>query len=108
MVFICLAALYESWSIPLSVIRAVPVSIFGTVLTARLFGLDNDDYFKVAMLTTMGLAAKNAIGISVVGGMLAATVLGVFFVSLFFFVITKLSGARGAPGPGKPNRDAVV
>src|SRR5690606_8057197 len=60
-VFLCLAALYESWSVPFSVILAVPVGIFGTVLAAWLFAQHNDVYFKVAMLTTMGLAAKNAI-----------------------------------------------
>jgi multidrug efflux pump len=156
-VFLCLAALYESWSIPFSVILAVPVGIFGTVLAAWLFGLDNDVYFKVAMLTTMGLAAKNAIlivefakslheqgrslidaileaarlrlrpivmtslafslgvlplaistgagsgaqnaiGISVLGGMIAATILGVFFVPMFFFIITKTAGARTHSG----------
>lgn len=151
-VFLCLAALYESWSVPLAVILAVPAGIFGTVLAAWLFGLDNDVYFKVAMLTTMGLASKNAIlivefarslheqgrsavdailqavrlrlrpiimtslafslgvlplaissgagsgaqnaiGISVLGGMMAATMLGVFFVPIFFVLIARLSGA---------------
>ena len=162
-VFLCLAALYESWSVPLSVILAVPVGIFGTVLAAWLFGLDNDVYFKVAMLTTMGLAAKNAIlivefarslhergrtltdaileaarlrlrpiimtslafslgvlplaissgagsgaqnaiGISVLGGMIAATVLGVFFVPIFFYMVARLAGmkARPAPEPDQP------
>jgi multidrug efflux pump len=152
-VFLCLAALYESWSVPFSVILAVPVGIFGTVLAAWLFAQHNDVYFKVAMLTTMGLAAKNAIlivefakilheegkglldaileaarlrlrpiimtslafslgvlplaistgagagaqnaiGISVLGGMIAATVLGVFFVPLFFFIIMRMTGSR--------------
>lgn len=156
-VFLCLAALYESWSIPFSVILAVPVGIFGTVLASWLLGQDNDVYFKVGMLTTMGLAAKNAIlivefakalhergqglidsileasrlrlrpilmtslafslgvlplaiatgagsgaqnaiGISVLGGMIATTVLGVFFVPIFFFIIIRLSGIRSRPG----------
>lgn len=60
-VFLCLAALYESWSIPFAVILAVPVGILGAVLAANLRGMENDIYFKVGMLTTMGLAAKNAI-----------------------------------------------
>jgi multidrug efflux pump len=149
-VFLCLAALYESWSIPFSVILAIPVGIFGAVLAAWLFDQDNDVYFKVGMLTTMGLAAKNAIlivefakdlrgqgrsaveavveaarlrirpivmtslaftlgvlplaistgagsgaqnaiGISVLGGMIAATVLGIFFVPVFFVMVAKLA-----------------
>ncbi|TPW27533.1 efflux RND transporter permease subunit [Martelella alba] len=60
-VFLCLAALYESWSIPFAVILAVPVGIFGAVLGAHFTGQNNDIYFKVGLLTTMGLAAKNAI-----------------------------------------------
>jgi multidrug efflux pump len=60
-VFLALAALYESWSIPLSVMLAVPVGIFGALAAATLFGQANDVYFKVGLLTTIGLAAKNAI-----------------------------------------------
>ena len=60
-VFLALAALYESWSIPLSVMLAVPVGIFGALVAATLFGQANDVYFKVGLLTTIGLAAKNAI-----------------------------------------------
>ena len=60
-VFLCLAALYESWAIPFSVILAVPVGILGAVMGAHFLGMDNDIYFKVGLLTTMGLAAKNAI-----------------------------------------------
>jgi multidrug efflux pump len=149
-VFLCLAALYESWSIPFSVILAIPVGIFGAVLATWLFSQDNDVYFKVGMLTTMGLAAKNAIlivefakdlraqgksvieavreaarlrlrpiimtslaftlgvlplaistgtgsgaqnaiGISVLGGMIAATALGIFFVPFFFVMVAKLA-----------------
>jgi multidrug efflux pump len=149
-VFLCLAALYESWSIPFSVILAVPVGVLGALAAAMLTGLSNDVYFKVGLLTTIGLAAKNAIlivefakervehglslvdatleaaklrlrpiimtslafilgvvplaiasgagsaaqnaiGIGVLGGMLAATLLGIFFVPSFFVVIRKLS-----------------
>ncbi|WP_075289383.1 efflux RND transporter permease subunit [Pararhizobium arenae] len=60
-VFLCLAALYESWSIPFSVILAVPVGVLGSLLFATLFGQSNDVYFKVGLLTTIGLTAKNAI-----------------------------------------------
>lgn len=60
-VFLCLAALYESWSIPFSVLLAVPVGVFGALLFAWLFDQSNDVYFKVGILTTVGLAAKNAI-----------------------------------------------
>lgn len=60
-VFLCLAALYESWLIPFSVILAVPVGVAGALLAAFLFDQSNDVYFKVGLLTTMGLTAKNAI-----------------------------------------------
>jgi len=154
-VFLCLAALYESWSIPFSVILAVPVGVLGALVAAWLFGQSNDVYFKVGLLTTIGLTAKNAIlivefakdlrdqgksaveavleaarmrlrpivmtslafilgvlplafatgassaaqnaiGIGVMGGMIAATVLGVFFVPLLFVVI-----AGGLQAPAK-------
>lgn len=146
-VFLCLAALYESWTIPLSVLLAVPVGIFGALLAAYLLGQSNDVYFKVGLLTTMGLTAKNAIliveyardlrsagrslleavldaarirlrpiamtsiafllgvlplalatgagsgaqnsvGIGVVGGTLAGTLIGIFFVPLFFVLVS--------------------
>ncbi|MEQ1940091.1 efflux RND transporter permease subunit [Mesorhizobium sp. CN5-321] len=152
-VFLCLAALYESWSIPFSVILAVPVGVFGALSAAGLFDQSNDVYFKVGLLTTIGLTAKNAIlivefarelmaqgrnavdavveacrqrlrpilmtslafilgvlplaratgagsaaqnaiGIGVMGGMIAATVLGVFFVPLFFTGIARMSRKR--------------
>ncbi|MCA2433639.1 efflux RND transporter permease subunit [Rhizobium leguminosarum] len=159
-VFLCLAALYESWSIPFSVIMAVPVGILGALTAATVFGQANDVYFKVGLLTTIGLAAKNAIlivefakdrmesgmglyeatleaarlrlrpiimtslafilgvvplaiatgagsaaqnaiGIGVLGGMLAATMLGIFFVPSFFVVIRRIFATRGknAAGP---------
>lgn len=60
-VFLALAALYESWSIPFSVILVVPLGIFGALLATTLRGLENDVYFQVALLTTVGLSAKNAI-----------------------------------------------
>ncbi|MCM2475949.1 efflux RND transporter permease subunit [Rhizobium sp. CG5] len=157
-VFLCLAALYESWSIPFSVILAVPVGVLGAVAAAHFMGQDNDVYFKVGLLTTIGLAAKNAIlivefakerqeqglslveaameaarlrlrpiimtslafilgvvplaiatgagsaaqnaiGIGVLGGMLAATALGIFFVPSFFVIIRRISN-RAKPKEG--------
>ena len=152
-VFLCLAALYESWSIPFAVILAVPIGFLGALLAAKLLGQSNDVYFKVGLLTTIGLAAKNAIlmvefaknlqaegkpvleaiveaarlrirpiimtslafilgvfplsvatgagsgaqhaiGITVLGGMLSATLLGVFFVPAQFVLVR--SGWRKA------------
>ncbi|MGH8462922.1 MAG: efflux RND transporter permease subunit, partial [Pseudomonas sp.] len=61
MVFLCLAALYESWSIPIAVMLVVPLGIIGALLATSLRGLSNDVYFQVGLLTTIGLAAKNAI-----------------------------------------------
>jgi multidrug efflux pump len=60
-VFLCLAALYESWTIPLAVLIVVPLGLLGAVAAANLRGLSNDIYFQVGLLTTMGLAAKNSI-----------------------------------------------
>ena len=60
-VFLCLAALYESWSVPLSVLLVVPLGMVGAVTAVTLRGLNNDIYFQVALLTTIGLSAKNAI-----------------------------------------------
>jgi len=60
-VFLCLAALYESWSVPIAVMLVVPLGVLGTVLATFLSGLSNDVFFKVGLLTTVGLTAKNAI-----------------------------------------------
>ncbi|HET9599194.1 MAG TPA: efflux RND transporter permease subunit, partial [Anaeromyxobacteraceae bacterium] len=60
-VFLCLAALYESWSIPLSVMMVVPLGVLGAVLATLLRGRENDVFFQVGLLTTVGLSAKNAI-----------------------------------------------
>jgi hydrophobe/amphiphile efflux-1 (HAE1) family protein len=145
-VFLCLAALYESWSVPFSVILVVPLGIVGALLFTSTRGLANDVYFQVGLLTTVGLSSKNAIlivefakqlqeqgrsvydatmeavrlrlrpilmtslafgfgvlplaigtgagaggrnaiGTSVLGGMLVGTALGIFFVPLFFVLI---------------------
>ena len=157
-VFLCLAALYESWSIPFAVIMLVPLGVLGAVLATMARGLSNDVFFQVGMLTTMGLAAKNAIlivefarqlyeqegkpllqataeaarlrlrpiimtslafifgvlpmaiasgassasqhaiGTAVVGGTLAATVLAIFFVPLFYVFVVGLTGKRKSAG----------
>jgi hydrophobe/amphiphile efflux-1 (HAE1) family protein len=60
-VFLCLAALYESWTVPLAVLLVVPLGVVGAVLAVTLRGLSNDVFFQVGLLTTMGLSAKNAI-----------------------------------------------
>ncbi len=154
-VFLCLAALYESWTIPTSVLLVVPLGILGTVLFTWFRGLERDVYFQVGMLTTVGLSAKNAvliiefakanvekgmdlvegtlaaigdrlrpilmtsiafgfgvlplalatgagsgaqraIGTGVVGGMLAGTFLGIFFIPLFFVAVRRLTTRRKA------------
>lgn len=60
-VFLCLAALYESWSVPFAILMVLPLGIIGAVLSVTVRGLENDIYFQVGLLTTIGLAAKNAI-----------------------------------------------
>ncbi|TXG00835.1 efflux RND transporter permease subunit [Massilia arenae] len=60
-VFLCLAALYESWAIPISVIMVVPIGVLGALGAATAFGMENDVFFQVGLLTTIGLSAKNAI-----------------------------------------------
>lgn len=60
-IFLCLAALYESWSVPFSILMVVPLGVIGAVLAVYFRGLDNDVYFQVALLTTIGLVSKNAI-----------------------------------------------
>ena len=148
-VFLCLAALYESWSVPIAVMLVVPLGVFGAVVAASLVGLNNDIYLQVGLITTIGVSAKNAIlivefaeekmrdglppieaaleagklrlrpilmtslafifgvlplalstgagaggqnaiGWAVVGGMLSATVLAIFFVPVFFTVVKRL------------------
>ena len=155
-VFLCLAALYESWSVPISVLLVVPLGIVGALLAATLTGLSNDIYLQVGLITTIGVAAKNAIlivefaeermrdgmsafdaavaaaklrlrpilmtslafifgvfplaiangagaggqnaiGRAVVGGMISATILAIFFVPMFFVVVVRLFGPKRTP-----------
>ncbi|UTF59881.1 efflux RND transporter permease subunit [Gilvimarinus sp. DA14] len=155
-VFLCLAALYESWSVPFSVMLVVPLGVLGALLFAMGRGLSNDVYFQVGLLTTVGLSAKNAIlivefakdlyedgmdlikatmeavrmrlrpiimtslafglgvtplaistgagsgaqnaiGTAVLGGIISATFLAIFFVPLFYVVVVKL-GQLLSPG----------
>ncbi|GHD89558.1 aminoglycoside/multidrug transporter subunit AcrD [Pseudocitrobacter sp. RIT415] len=147
-VFLCLAALYESWSVPFSVMLVVPLGVIGALLATWMRGLENDVYFQVGLLTVIGLSAKNAIlivefanernqegedllqatldacrqrlrpilmtslafifgvlpmatstgagsggqhavGTGVMGGMISATVLAIFFVPLFFVLVRR-------------------
>ena len=60
-IFLCLAALYESWTIPAAVMAAIPLGIGGTIVFSFVFGFANDIYFQIALLTTIGLSCKNAI-----------------------------------------------
>jgi multidrug efflux pump len=160
-IFLCLAALYESWSVPLSVLLVIPLGIVGAVIAATLRGLANDIYFQVGLLTTMGLSAKNAIlivefaeaavkrgsgvvgasiegarlrlrpivmtslafmagvaplvvasgpgaasqraiGTGVIGGMLTATVLAIFFVPVFYVAVKSLSARLRRTQPQTP------
>lgn len=119
-VFLCLAALYESWSIPFAVILVVPLGVLGAMLAARLFGLSNDVYFQVGLLTTIGLAAKNAIlivefakeefdkGKSLAEAALAATQLRfrpIIMTSMAFFLgVLPLALSTGA---GAASRNAI-
>ncbi|WP_153447415.1 efflux RND transporter permease subunit [Vibrio algicola] len=152
-VFLSLAALYESWSIPVAVILVVPLGILGALAATMMRGLENDVYLQVGLLTTIGLSAKNAIlivefakdlydkgmglmeatmeacrlrlrpilmtsfafilgvmplalstgagansrhaiGTSVIGGMLTATFLAIFFVPLFYVAVMKIFGGK--------------
>src|SRR5258705_1080895 len=117
-VFLCLAALYESWTIPLAVVLVVPLGIVGALLGAKLTGLDNNIYLQVGLITTMGMAAKNAIlivefaeermraGASCIESAVAAAKLRlrpIIMTSLaFVFGVLPLAVASG-PGAGSQN-----
>src|SRR5512139_3657517 len=117
-VFLCLAALYESWAVPFSVMLVVPLGVVGAVLAATSRGYANDVYFQIAILTTIGLSAKNAILIVEFAkgemergvGLVEATLEGarlrlrpILMTSLaFFFGVLPLALNRGA-GSGAQN-----
>jgi HAE1 family hydrophobic/amphiphilic exporter-1 len=61
MIFLCLAALYESWPIPVAILLVLPLGVIGGIIASSLRGLANDVYFQIALLTTLGLTTKNAI-----------------------------------------------
>jgi multidrug efflux pump len=166
-VFLCLAALYESWSIPVAVILVIPLGLVGAAIAVALRGLTNDVYFQVGLLTTMGLSAKNAIlivefaeqaeiagrppieaaleaarlrlrpilmtslafifgvlplaistgagaqsrvaiGTAVVGGMLTATILAIFYVPLFFVLVRRWLRGRTAPSQQPPEAEEAI
>ena len=122
-VFLCLAALYESWAVPLAVMLVVPLGVLGAVIASKIFGMANDVYFQVALLTTVGLAAKNAIlivefakalhdeGLS----LMEATAIAarrrfrpIIMTSMAFILgVTPLALATGA-GAGSPNARGLV
>ncbi|MBK0155082.1 multidrug efflux RND transporter permease subunit, partial [Pseudomonas sp. S75] len=114
-VFLCLAALYESWSIPTAVLLVVPLGVLGAVLAVTLRGMPNDVFFKVGLITLIGLSAKNAIliiefakslvdqGVDVAEAAMQAARLRlrpIIMTSLAFILgVVARAGARGAP-PG--------
>ncbi|MFP1785492.1 efflux RND transporter permease subunit [Lonsdalea quercina] len=119
-VFLCLAALYESWSVPFSVILIIPLGICGAALTALLRGLSNDVYFQVALLTTIGLSSKNAILIVEFaelavrqGSTLSAAVLSAAKTRLRPIIMTSMAFIAGviplaiATGAGANSRIAI-
>ncbi len=119
-VFLCLAALYESWSVPFSVILAVPLGIVGALLATYLRGMSNDVYFQVGLLTTVGLASKNAILIVEFAMQLVAQGQSVFDATLEAvrrrlrpILMTSLAFGFGVlplalgTGPGAASRQAI-
>jgi HAE1 family hydrophobic/amphiphilic exporter-1 len=117
-IFLCLAALYESWPVPISILLALPLGAIGGVLGSSWMGLPNDVYFQIGMLTTLGLTTKNAIlivqfaksrveeGIDLIPATLEAAKLRlrpIVMTSLAFgFGVLPLAIARGA-GAGAQN-----
>jgi hydrophobe/amphiphile efflux-1 (HAE1) family protein len=116
-VFLCLAALYESWSVPIAVLLVVPLGVIGALLSAHLTGLDDDIYFQVGLITTIGVSAKNAIlivefaeermkmGMSAAQAALAAAKLRLRPILMtsfaFIFGVAPLALAHGAGSGGQ-------
>jgi HAE1 family hydrophobic/amphiphilic exporter-1 len=117
-IFLCLAALYESWPIPISVLMGLPLGVIGGIIASSLRGLPNDVYFQIGLLTTLGLTTKNAIlivqfakdGVEQGMGLIEATLEGarlrfrpIIMTSLAFgFGVLPLAVATGA-GAGAQN-----
>ena len=119
-VFLCLAALYESWSIPFSVMLVVPLGVIGALLAATFRGLTNDVYFQVGLLTTIGLVSKNAILIVEFakvqvdkGGDLIQSAIHAAQLRFRPILMTSLAFVLGmlpmvlASGPGSASRQAI-
>ncbi|MDP5138360.1 efflux RND transporter permease subunit, partial [Rheinheimera baltica] len=119
-VFLCLAALYESWSVPFAVILVIPLGIIGALSAAYLSGMGNDVYFQVGLLTTMGLASKNAILIvefarelQEQGKALTAAILGAVRLRLRPIIMTSMAFSLGvlplviSSGAGSASRNAI-
>jgi HAE1 family hydrophobic/amphiphilic exporter-1 len=166
-IFLVLAALYESWTIPISILLALPLGVVGGVMATTWRNLPNDVYFQIGLLTVLGLTTKNAIlivqfakirveqgmglteatlegaklrlrpivmtslafgfgvlplaiatgagagaqkaiGTSVLGGMITATFLAIFFIPLFFVTVSRLFGSKIKRQPGAPGLDAAI
>ena len=119
-VFLSLAALYESWFIPVAVILVVPLGVIGALAAAFIFGMSNDVYFQVGLLTTIGLSAKNAIlivefarnlhaqGMSLIDAAIEAAHLRLrpILMTSMAFVLGVLPLAI-ATGPGSASRNAI-
>ena len=119
-VFLCLAALYESWSIPVAVLLVIPLGLVGAIFAVKLRGLENDVYLQIGLLTTMGLAAKNAIlmiefaeqaerkGMSVINSAMAAARIRLrpILMTSFAFIFGVLPLAL-ASGAGANSRIAI-
>ena len=120
-VFLCLAALYESWSIPVAVLLVIPLGLVGAVFAVTLRGLENDVYLQIGLLTTMGLAAKNAIlmiefaeqdekkGARVIDAALEAARIRLrpILMTSFAFIFGVLPLAHRRPAPGANSRIAI-
>ncbi|WP_297839532.1 efflux RND transporter permease subunit, partial [Pseudomonas sp.] len=119
-VFLCLAALYESWSMPLAVILAIPLGVIGALLATTLRGMPDDLYFKVGMITIIGLSGKNAILIIEVaetlhkqGESIRQAVIDAARMRLRPIVMTSLAFMFGvlplmlATGPGSASQRAI-
>jgi len=166
-IFLCLAALYESWTVPIAIMLALPLGIIGGIIASMLRGFPNDVYFQIGLLTVVGLTTKNAIlivqfaiakvkegmdlvpatleaarlrlrpivmtslafgfgvlplamangagagaqtaiGTGVLGGMVTATFLAIFFIPLFYVGVVRLFERKEPVRSGKFPADAVI